>query len=184
MVGYMSLQIRFGQGLSENACPSIVLYLERNSSSQWAQGPCYHFSRHPLTWISWFRLPFGKVLNRVVCGRSSAPLIVPNEAPSIVLHNADDIWVVVLPIEYEIVSAPVHTVYYFWGHISCGEPSSQRRVIGSLSFLSALKFHCCSAGPGGSRWDESTYLLFGFLAVSPNTRHFSVSQELRSTQIR
>jgi hypothetical protein len=33
--------------------------------------------------------------------------------------------------------------------ITCGEPSSQKRVIGFLAFLSAPTFHCRSAGPGG-----------------------------------
>jgi hypothetical protein len=45
---------------------------------------------------------------------------VPTVAQSIALHDADDIWAVELHIEFEIVSAPVHTVYYFWT-IYCGE---------------------------------------------------------------
>jgi hypothetical protein len=35
-------------------------------------------------------------------------------AQSIAVHDADDIWVVELPIEFEIIPAPVHTVYYIW----------------------------------------------------------------------
>jgi hypothetical protein len=74
-------------------------------------------------------------------------------AQSIGLHDANDIWTAELPIEFEIVLAPVHTVYYIYylGHISSGEPSSQRRVIGSSPFLSATTFHCRAARLGGSR---------------------------------
>jgi hypothetical protein len=91
----------------------------------------------------------------------------------------------------------------FLGHISCGEPFSQRRVIGSFSFLSAPMFHYRIAGPGGSRSSRllslpnvpcemtsdvfagrrSSYLQFGFSAVFPNPRSL-VSQEFQSTKIR
>jgi hypothetical protein len=33
---------------------------------------------------------------------------------AIAFHNAGDIWAVELSIEFEIVPAPVQTVYYFW----------------------------------------------------------------------
>jgi hypothetical protein len=39
---------------------------------------------------------------------------VINVAQSIDLHDADDIWAGELSIEFKIVPAPVHTVYYFW----------------------------------------------------------------------
>jgi hypothetical protein len=46
----------------------------------------------------------------------------------------------------------------FLGHISCEEPYSQRRAIGSLPFLSALTFHCRTAGSGESRTCRSLTL--------------------------
>jgi hypothetical protein len=66
---------------------------------------------------------------------------VPSVAQSFVLHDADDIWAVELPIEFEIVPAPVHRLLCL-GDLSYGEPSSHRRAIGSLSFCSAPTFHC------------------------------------------
>jgi hypothetical protein len=76
----------------------------------------------------------------------------------------------------------------FLAHISCGEPSSRRRVFGSLSFLSAPTFHCHTAGLCGSRscrsltlsdvpvtanvltGRRSIYLQFVFFAISSNPR--------------
>jgi hypothetical protein len=80
----------------------------------------------------------------------------------------------------------------FLGHKSCGELSSQRRVIGSLLFLSAPTFHCRTAGPGESKscrsltlfdipcemttdgfvGHRSTYLQLGFFPLFPNPRRF------------
>jgi hypothetical protein len=66
---------------------------------------------------------------------------VPSVAQSIVLHKADDIR----------VQNSTCSCLLFLSHISCGEPSSQRRAIGNFPFLSASTFHCRTAGPGGSR---------------------------------
>jgi hypothetical protein len=142
--------------------------------------------------LPWFRLPSGLALNIALCAQS--------QAQSIVLHVADDIWAVELPIEFKIV--PSFDTPFF-DQISCGEPSFQRCVIVFLPFISAPTFSCRTAEPVVSRSCRSltlsdvpgemtayvfagcrgTYLQFGFFIASSTLRRFSVSQELPNTQI-
>jgi hypothetical protein len=102
---------------------------------------------------------------------------VPSVAQSIALHDADNIYVVEHPIEFEIVpDAPVHTVYYFWAiYLSCEEPSSQRRAIGSYPFLSGPTFHCRTAGPAVSDVPgEMTAVVFAGCKSTKPTSFFGV----------
>jgi hypothetical protein len=89
-------------------------------------------------------------------------------------------------------TCPWYTPSTILGHISCGEPSAQRHALGSVPFLSAATFHCRTAGSGGLRYcrtlncsdvagemtadvfagSRSTYLQFGFFAVSPKPTSF------------
>jgi hypothetical protein len=110
----MTLQPRFGQGMSEKIPQLYSIASEvRPVTGPVARlslfTPSAHLDFHP----PWFRLPSGTAISRALCGRSSAPLIM-YQAQSIALHDVDDIWAVELPIEFEVVPTPVHTVYYFW----------------------------------------------------------------------
>jgi hypothetical protein len=81
--------------------------------------------------------------------RSLAPLIyhVSRVVQSIALHNTT-------PMTFGLLNSVSNSKLYLLlytastillYHISCGEPSSQKRVIGSLSSLSAPTFHCLTA---------------------------------------
>jgi hypothetical protein len=67
LLTYMALQPRFGQGVSlhltQSRAPNALLSL-------------FMPSAHLDFGLPWFRLPFGTALNRALCGRSSAPLIM------------------------------------------------------------------------------------------------------------
>jgi hypothetical protein len=90
----------------------------------------------------------------------------------------------------------------FLSHIPCEEPSSQRRAIGSLTFLSAPTFHCHTRSGSRSRrsltlsdvpvkitadiFTSRITLICSFDSLLYLQTHvvFLVSQELPSTQIR
>jgi hypothetical protein len=55
--------------------------------------------------LPWYLLPSSTVLARL-----SVVGLWPNVAQSIALDDADDIWAVEFPIQFEIVPDPVHTV--------------------------------------------------------------------------
>jgi hypothetical protein len=131
----MALQPRFGNGLSEKISSVYSISSEVHPGT----GPkspaivvhVIHVIHVMYFGLSWFRLLSGTALYRVLCGRSSFPLIIcplPSVAQSIALHDTDDIWAVEHPTEFKIVPASVYTIY----KILCGEPSSQRRVVGSF----------------------------------------------------
>jgi hypothetical protein len=121
----MVLQPRFGQSLSEKIPPLYFISILS----------LFTPSSHLDFGLSWFCLSSGTALYRALCARS------------ISLHDADDIWAVEFPIEFEIVRATT-----FGAYISCGKPSFKRRVIGPLPFLSAPTFHCRAAGRSRSRF--------------------------------
>jgi hypothetical protein len=81
---------------------------------------------------------------------------VPSETQSIALHDADAIWAVELPIEFEIVLLYTPSTI-FMPYIV--RRTFLRRIIGYLSLLSGPTFHCCTAGTGGSRSCRSLIFL-------------------------
>jgi hypothetical protein len=163
----MVLQARFRQRLSEKIPPVTG-----------SRGPAIasHAIRSPVFLSSLVSSAFRHgPINRDLCGRSSElPIMCP---------ACRNLLVFTTPMTFGLLNS-----------LSCGEPSSQRRAVGSLPLLAAPTFHCGTAGPVGSMScnslilsyvsSEMTYLQFRFFAVSPNPRHSSVSQELPSTQIR
>jgi hypothetical protein len=134
--------------------------------------------------LPWFRLPSGLALMRPLCGRSSTPLFMTPAYRNLLLFKTP----MTFGLLNSLSSSKLHLLL-FLGHISYRNSSSQRRVIGSLLFLSAHTFHYRIVGPGGSLTFSDvpgemtadvfagriiTYLQFGFFDVSPNPCRFLV----------
>jgi hypothetical protein len=108
-----SLQPRFDQGLSLHCTLSRAKFVQSRPSR--ALLSLFKPSAHLNFGLLWFRLPSGTALDRAICGNVfGTSYHVLKLAQSIVFHDADDIWAVELPIEFEILPVPVHTIYYFW----------------------------------------------------------------------
>jgi hypothetical protein len=109
-------------------------------------------------------------------------------AQSIVFHNADDIWAVELPTEFETEPAHVHTVFYFWTIYRAKNLPLKDEQSVPLPFCQHLprftdvyswtgRIKVLSDVPGEMTADvfadrRSTYLQFGFFAA----RRFSIAR--------
>jgi hypothetical protein len=96
----MAQQPRFGQSLSENIPPLYSISSEVRSVT----GP-----KNPAIAVHAIR-PLRFRFSLVSSVFRHGP--IQGSVESVFVHDADDIWAVKLPIEFEVVSAPVHTVYY------------------------------------------------------------------------
>jgi hypothetical protein len=149
LLTYMTLQPRFGQGLSEKipALYSISSQV-RPVTVPRALLSLIMPSAYLYFGLLWFRLTYGMAYTgRSVVGLRHLLSGAQHSANYCYLRHQ---WHLGCWTPYRVRNCTYFCEHHLLllGHISCGEPSSQRRVIGSL-FLLAPTFHWRTAGLGG-----------------------------------